>query len=136
MNIDKEKFKWRIRYLSSNIQNNVIVDLCNSEINPVGCNECDNNTSVIQCSCCIHKPGLIDGFRPKQKEWYEKPESFPCLCWVHDDDREKKLYIYLISKFCIENTYNFKGSNSVKWKYATPLTKKEVLQYCVGGNND
>lgn len=70
-----------------------------------------------------------DEFR-EEKKWYEKPESFPCLCWVADDSNGMNT-VSLIKEYEPENIYPFITETDIEWRHAAPLTKSELLSYCL-----
>ena len=136
MNIDINKLK---KSLELNPDSDILEEVYNSEIIHGVCEECDRknesdyNTDIPYCNFCLRREHLKDNFKPKQKEWYEDESNFPCLCWVSNEREEKKETASLIIK---KYDSNFITKSGISWTYATPLTKEEVLKYCVGENND
>ena len=133
MNIDMKKLR-RITDSGNLFITLEVVEEC--EINYVDCNECMNFGDT--CNKCIHCKYNSDYFKQKPKEWYEKPDSFPCLCWVSDNSKivtSINGYINLIERYETRNAL-FVDTSGDKWSCVTPITKEEILQYCVGENNE
>ena len=131
MNIDSKKFLGALNAADRWNYEGVAKFFHECEINPVDCNECMNFGDT--CNKCIHCKYNSDYFEQKQKEWFEDENNFPCLCWVSNEREEKKETASLIIK---KYDSNFITKSGISWTYATPLTKEEVLKYCVGENND
>ena len=134
MNIDMKKLR-RITDSGNLFITLEVVEEC--EINQVDCNECTNNGSFendMHCGECINYKLLENHFKQKPKEWYEDESNFPCLCWASDNSEivtSINGYICLIVRYETRNAL-FVDTSGDKLDYATPLTKEEVLKYCLG----
>ena len=61
------------------------------------------------------------------KEWYEEIPEGGVLCWVSDDDKEKRYNTAVISSYINDSTYSFR-QKMIGWRYATPVKPEECLQ--------
>jgi hypothetical protein len=64
-----------------------------------------------------------------EPKWYENIPEQGVLCWVSDIYMDTKKMIYLVNKYNEANEFKFSYGNASCWRYATPLTKAEALQY-------
>jgi len=80
----------------------------------------------------VNKNGLLESWvfsEPekwkiyKEPRWYENIPDGGVLCWVSDSDITLRKYIALIRNTISDGLYT---TEYVSWKYATPLTKKEM----------
>lgn len=126
MNIDKEKFERKLCTCCSIKAVKKLLFDCEAE--PVDCNECINfqfateQTSI----CCQCRESYTVKFKQKPKEWYEDESNFPCLCWCNGIIRLVK------SSYVFNGDRCFTSDTIIAFDNATPLTKEEVLKYCVG----
>lgn len=78
--------------------------------------------------CSIFKPYV-------SSEWYNNIPEKGIFCWVHDYQSDRKDYIALVIEFDPSRAKTFVCFRSeariVDYKFATPLTKEEVLERIV-----
>ena len=65
-------------------------------------------------------------YRIKQN-WYDNIPESGVLCWVSDVDNNAKKSASIITNY--NNKLNFAFTGQYSWKYATPLTRKELELY-------
>ena len=66
----------------------------------------------------------------KEIEWYEDPDSFPCLCWVDHFDknpRGDKHEADIIIGY--EDRCYVPQRDGTPWRYATPVTDEELKEF-------
>ena len=77
---------------------------------------------------------IIEQCKITNPNWYNNPENFPVLCWVDDNvetpSNTENTGVAIIISYSVESNFPF-GDYSVNWRYATPLTRDEVLKYCL-----
>ena len=123
MLIDTEKLYEVLR--CSNVEHLYTGLLETCKVKPINCDDCVNTD--IYCKECIHAVYNEDHFKHKQKEWYETPDNFPVICWVWGS-YEKNKVIKVITK----RIRYFEEEIGQCWSYAQPLTKDELMEYCLG----
>ena len=86
----------------------------------------------------IYRYAPTNLFRIKPKEWYEDIPKEGVICWVWDEDENKKR-LRLITDFYQNAEYQFKETNkgfydgdAVGWKHAEPVKPEE----CWKGEKD
>ena len=80
-----------------------------------------------ECITCSRN--YEDKFTAKEKEWYEDDTNFPLLCYVWDTEENHKDVIRIVTEF--ESNHFCSQNGLVYWKHATPLTKEQVLDFCL-----
>ena len=79
----------------------------------------------------IYKTGSPNNYCIKPKKWYEDIPKKGVICWVWDEDKNKKR-LRLITDFYQNAEYQFKETNkgfydgdAVGWKHAEPVKPEE-----------
>jgi len=78
--------------------------------------------------CAMCSRNYEDKFTAKEPEWYEDDSNFPLLCYVWDTESDDKDVIKIVTEFF--DGY-FVTSPHYHWIHATPLNRKEVLDFCL-----
>jgi len=69
---------------------------------------------------------LWDELKEENRKWYTIKSNFPLLCYVREENRSSN-HVTIVTGFSdgLFKTYN------LDWEKATPLSKDEVLEYCL-----
>ena len=67
--------------------------------------------------------------KPKEQDWWENIPEHGVLCWVSDIDESTRNIIERITFVVNEDDFYRFRSHETRWKYATPLTNKEIEEF-------
>ena len=90
-----------------------------------------NNIDWIDCKETPqwHREGFIFRRKPKEPDWWENIPEHGVLCWVSDIDEPTRNIIERITFVVNEDDFYRFRSHETRWKYATPLTNKEIEEF-------